>query len=362
MRPTHLLNLLSAILLSLLLASPVMAHHHDEPTSSLDALALEDDEDLDEDLDDEDLDDEDLDEDADDQQVYDDFKEDLRGESPSEELEAWKSYLEVYPSSEFRMEIEARMKSLEEAAFEDLQGEPDLDEETSAPDAKRAEMPIYEPMLIGMNPNTRRRFEAGLQWGFQDYINYDVAVEWAFRRNFSVFGGVRHEGRSIGGTLQAGVKYAFIKDVRTGLVLSGAFSIKAGYSSLDNLGFVIEPWIGLAWIASDKVQLQTSLAFDLRVDKLLHWVTWDAMVVFNPTRKLGIYIESKQKHSLHDVEGLDTQYLAFYQAGVGAKFRPNEKMEFGVGANIPYFWRIWKDYNYVGLHFDAVFFFGAPDK
>ena len=107
MRPTHLLTLLSAILPSLLLASPVMAHHHDEPKSGLDALALEDDEDLDdEDLED-DLD-EDLDEDADDQQVYDDFKEDLRGESPSEELEAWKSYLEVYLalSSGWRLKLE----------------------------------------------------------------------------------------------------------------------------------------------------------------------------------------------------------------------------------------------------------------
>ena len=330
------------------------------------AVAQEDDEldELDELDDEEGLEDEDeFDPDSDNSEVYADYKEELEGESPSEELEGWERYLEAYPSSQFRMEIEQRMKALEDAAFDELQGDDNLDDEPAPDvDAKRREMNVYEPMLIGMNPNTRRRFEVGLLWGYNDYINYDLAVEWAFKRNFSVFGGLRHEGRSFGGSLQAGVKYAFLKDIRTGIVLTGAFSVKAGYSSLDRLSFTIEPWIGFAWLASDKVQFQTSLAFDLRVDKLLHWVTWDAMVVFNPQPKVGIYIESKQRHSLHDVDGLDTQYLAFFQAGVGAKFRPNDKMEFGVGANIPYFWRIHKDYNYVGIHADAVFFFGAPKK
>lgn len=335
--------LLSVPLCGLLLLSPAWAQDGD-------------------DLDEEELDllEEEADPDADDAEIYSDYKEELRGESPSEEIDAWERYLEVYPDSSFGMEIQQRMKALEDAAFEELQDTDDSSASASDQvDAKRREMQVYEPMLTGMNPNTRRRFEVGLIWGYNDYINYELAVEWAFRRNLSIFGGVRHEGRSIGGTLQVGIKYAFLKDVRTGIVLSGAFSIKGGYSSLDRLGFTIEPWIGFAWLASDKIQVQTSLAFDLRVDKLLHWVTWDAMVVFNPKPKIGIYIESKQKHSFHDVDGLDTQYLAFFQAGVGAKFRPSEKMEFGVGVNIPYFWRIWKDYNYVGIHADAVFFFGG---
>ena len=346
----HLIALFSSLsLCSVLLAGSAIAQE-DEDTDLLDDL---------DDLEEED--EQETDSEADDPEIYADYKEELRGESPTEEFEAWERYLEVYPNSQFRMEIEQRMKSLEDAAFDELQEEDNLDEEPGTEvDAKRREMNIYEPMLISMNPNTRRRFEVGLLWGYNDYLNYDLSVEWAFKRNFSVFGGLRHEGRSFGGTLQAGVKYAFLKDVRTNIVLTGAFSVKAGYSSLDRLSFTIEPWIGFAWIASDKIQFQTSLAFDLRVDKLLHWVTWDAMVVFNPKPKVGIYIESKQRHSLHDVDGLDTQYLAFFQAGVGAKFRPNDKMEFGVGANIPYFWRIWKDYNYVGIHADAVFFFGAP--
>jgi len=349
----HLLALLiSLCFCGVLLASPAWA----DDDADLDDLE-EDDDLLEED---DDLLDEEIDPDADDADIYAEYKEELRGESPSEEIDAWGRYLEVYPGSTFRMEIEQRMAALEDAAFDELQAGDDLDSAAGTEvDAKRREMAVYEPMLIGMNPNTRRHFEFGLLWGYNDYINYDLTVEWAFRRNLSVFGGVRHEGRSIGGTLQAGVKYAFLKDVRTGIVLSGAFSIKAGYSSLDRLSFTLEPWIGVAWLISDKIQVQTSLAFDLRVDKLLHWVTWDAMVVFNPKPKIGIYIESKQKHSLHNVNGLDTQYLAFYQAGVGVKFRPNEKMEFGVGANIPYFWRIWKDYNYVGIHADAVFFFGG---
>jgi len=341
--------LIPAFLCGLLLASPAWA---------------DEDDDLEDDLLDEDLEDEDLDPEMDDEETYEAYKEELRGESPSEELEAWERYLEVYPKSLYRIQIEARMSALEDAAFEELQGDPATEEGTGTEvDAKRREMNVYEPTLTGMNPNTRRRFEFGLLWGYNDYLNYELSVEWAFRRQFSLFGGIRHEGRSFGGALQAGVKYAMIKDVRTGVVLTGAFSIKVGYSSLDRLSFTIEPWIGFAWLASDIVQVQTSLAIDFRPDRLLHWVTWDAMVVVKPNPKVGIYIESKQKHSLHDVDGLETQYLAFFQAGIGAKFHPTDKIELSVGANIPYFWRLWKDYNYVGIHADAVFFFGGtPDK
>ena len=313
--------------------------------------------------DDDEFDEEEQDESVDSESIYKSYKADLRGESPAEEIDAWYSYLEAYSSSLYRLDIERRIEALEEAAFEELlQDRAEEDIDAGMVDAKRAEMEVAEPPMIGMNPNTRRRFEFGLLWGYSDYINYELALEWALARKFSLFGGINHQGRSFGGTLQVGAKYALIKDVRTGIVLSGAFSVKLGYNSLDRLHFILEPWIGMAWIASDLFQLQTSLAFDARLDRLATWVYWDIMAVISPTKVFSIYVESKQKHSLQKPDSLDTQYLAFYQAGIGAKIRPTPLIEITVGANIPYFWRLWKDYDYVGIHADVAFYFANGPK
>ena len=320
------------------------------------ALAQEDDDDFEED-------DEDQADGQDSESIYKGYKAELRGESPAEEIDAWYNYLEAYPNSLYRLEIERRIEALEEAAFEELlQDRASEDSEQGPVDAKRAEMDVFEPPMLAMNPNTRRRLEFGLMWGYDDYINYELGVEWAVARQFSIFGGINHQGRSFGGAIQAGVKYALIKDVRTGLVLSGAFSFKLGYSSLDRLHFILEPWVGFAWLASDKFQLQTSLAFDLRVDRLNTWLLWDITAVVSPTPVFGIYVESKQKHSFYAHPELDTQYLAFFQAGVGAMIRPTPLIEITVGANVPYFWRLWKDYDYVGIHANVVFHFANGPK
>ncbi len=328
-----------------LLAAPVWAQDGDD---EFDDLEEEEDE---------------VEEGVDDRATYEGYKKDLTGESPSEEIDAWYRYLEAYPQSMFRLEIERRIEALEEAAFEELMKErADEDSGDGPVDAKRQEMEVAEPAFVGIGANPRRRFEFGVLWGFPDYINYELTFEWAFMRKFSLYGGVHHQGRSFGGTLHAGAKYALVKDVRTGVVLTGAFGLKLGYSSLDRLHFIIEPQVVFAWLPSDLFQLQTSLAFDLRLDRLNHWVYWDAMVVITPTDKFGIYIESRQKHQIKPVEGVGTQYLAFFQAGAGVKVRPTPLIELTVGANVPYFWRLWKDYRYVGVHGDVVFYFGSKPK
>jgi hypothetical protein len=338
--------LLALCALGLLLAGPALAQDDDD---------FEDDEVLDDDDDDDDPG-------IDDEQTYKTYKADLRGESPAEEIDAWYRYLDAYPNSLYRLEIERRMEALEEAAFEELLQERAETDDDARVDARRQEMAVAEPAMIGMNPNTRRRFEFNLLWGYNDYINYELGLEWALARKFSVFGGITHQGRGFGGALQVGAKYALVKDVRTGIVLSGAFSIRAGYSALDRLSFILEPYIGFAWLASDKFQLQTSLAFDIRVDRINTWLLWDIMAVINPTDAFGIYIESKQKHSLYFPEDLGTQYLAFFQAGIGAKIRPTPLIEITIGANVPYFYRMWKDYEYFGIHADMTFYFANMPK
>jgi hypothetical protein len=298
------------------------------------------------------------------ERIYTQYKEELHGEDPIEEADAWKSYLETYPRSLYRLEIEARVEALDEASFDELELPSSRSKESNSEtpdaagrDAKRAEMDLREPALLGMNANTRRKLDVGILWGFQDHFNYEIAFEWAFLRQLSVFGVIHHGGKGFGTGVQAGAKYALIKDIRTGIVLSGAFSINLGYSALDQLNFVVQPWLGFGWVASDLIQLQTSIAMDVRVDKLHTAVLWDMMLVISPIDRFGIYVQSKQKHSLLKPEGQPVRYLGFHQAGVGVKIRPTQFIEISLGANIPYGWKHWKDYRYIGAHAGLSFYF-----
>ena len=332
------------------------------------ALAQDDLDDLDdlEDLDDEETGDDadgegeadDPDEGIDDEATYADYKDELRGESAAEELDAWRRYLEVYPKSQFRLEIEKRMKALEEAAFREMeQDELDDEQPDSGVDAKEQEMFLREPSLIHMSANPRSHFKLHALWGFSDYLNYELAFEWAFKRKFSAFGGIRHVSRGLGAQVHVGAKYALVKDVRTGVIVTGAFSLAVGYNDFDRLNVGIEPWVGFAWIASEKFQIQTSIVPYVRLDRPRLLLGWDVQAVISPIPALGIYVESKQKHSFTSGDGIGTKYLGFHTAGVGAKIFPQPNFELTVGVNVPYAWNIWKDYRYFGVHAGVAIYF-----
>ncbi len=341
------------LLLSLLLCLPSIA------------LAQEDDED--ELLDEEE--EEDFDPDVDDRELYESFKAELAGDPASEEIDSWNRYLEAYPKSQFRLEIERRIAALEDTAHAELLEEEAREAQRAKErkDAKRSDLYVPEPALMGVNPNPQRRLDAQMLWGFDNVINYDINFEWAFLRKLSAWGGLRHVGAGggdLGLTVQLGAKYALIKDVRTGIVLSGYLAVQPGYSQADNFLFTVTPGVGFAFAKTERFQLTTTLQMDLQLTAFRTVVWWDIQAVINPNKVLGIYIESKQKHGLFTTSlSSTTEYLAFYQAGVGVKIRPNETIELTVGANIPYFWRVWKDYKYVGIHGGVVFNLpGKPKK
>ena len=344
------------LLLSLLLCLPAAALAQDED----DEL---DDEDLGGELDEEEY----IDPDVDDREIYDGFKEELQGESAAEEMDAWDRYLEAYPKSQFRLEIERRIDALRDTAHSELlQDEArEAAREAERRDAKSEELYIPEPSLMGVNPNPKRRVDAQLLWGFNNVINYDFNFEWAFLRKFSAWGGIRHVGAGggdLGMHVQIGAKYALVKDVRTGVVLTGYFAIQPGFSEADNFLFTLQPGVGFALAKSRAVTFSTTLQMDLQLTAFRTVVWWDVQAVFNPSKVVGIYLESKQKHGLFTASGAPdkVEYLAFFQAGAGLKIRPNEVMELTIGVNVPYFWRLWKDYAYAGVHGGVVF--NLPSK
>ncbi len=341
-----------AVLLTALPAS--LAHAQDDDDDDVDDLGELDDLD---DLDEADAEEQDDDGGVDDEGIYTDYKDELRGDSAAEELDAWRRYLDVYPRSVYRMEIEKRIDALKEAAFREIE-EDDLDSDQTSPvDAKEQEMFLREPALIQMSANPRRHAKLHALWGFSDYLNYELSFEWAFMRKFSAFAELRHQGRGLGTQLQIGAKYALVKDVRTGVILTGAISLAVGYNDFDRLNLGVEPWVGFAWIASEKFQVQTSIAPYVRLDRPRLILSWDVQAVVSPIPVLGIYVESKQRHSFTSGDGIGTKYLGFHTAGVGVKIFPQPNFELTIGANVPYAWNIWKDYRYFGIHAGLAFYF-----
>ena len=304
---------------------------------------------------------EEFDDEVDDEEIYNEYREGLRGEGPTEEIDAWLNYLEVYSKSLYRLEIERRIEALEEASYQETLEERLAEEESTKVDAKDEELLFYSPTLLSLSPNTRRHVEVGVLWGFADRLNYELNVEWNFHRQFSVFGGLRHVGRDLGAGVVVGAKGAFLKDTRLGLLMSGMFNIEAGGSPKTGPFFVIQPTYGFGFRPNDFFQIQTTLGLRLRVDNLHHQVLWNIQAAISPNEFVAIYFESLQKHSFYSPETGDDQYFGFHQAGVGVKIRPIAPIELSVGANIPYALRLWRDYRYVGIHVNfTVYLPGLP--
>jgi hypothetical protein len=305
---------------------------------------------------------EEIDEEVDTEEIYKEYTAELRGEGPSEEIDAWNRYLEVYTKSLYRLEIDKRVKALEEAAYQETLEERLAEEESNKVDAQDEEIRFLAPTLLSLSPNTRRHIEIGVLWGFSDRFNYEATFEWNFHRQVSVWGSFRHVDRDLGGSLQVGGKGAFIKDTRTGLLMSGMFHIEAGASPKSGFFFAIQPTYGFGFKPNKFFQIQTTLGFRVRVDNGHHQALWNIQAAVSPTDVVSIYFESLQKHSFYSPPTGDARYFGFHQAGVGVKIRPVDAVEISVGANIPYALRLWRDYRYAGVHVNfSVYLPGQPN-
>lgn len=300
-------------------------------------------------------------EEQDDEEIYKEYREDRRGESPDEEADAWQRYLETYPNSAYRMEIERRLKALQEAAYAELKAERQKGAQKKE-DAKAQEFDVREFGLLTANPNPRKRFSAAFLWGYPSTLHYNLTFEWAFLRNLSAWASVRNNWKGFGGHVQIGAKYAVVKDKRVGVILTPMFSIEVGGGQLEGGAFRIEPGLGFSFVPNKTFQLNTALSFQLRVPNPHTALIWDIAAVIFPTDVFGIYVESKQKHSLYQGPLAKSRYFGFHQAGVGVKIVPAPIVEITVGANIPYLSRVWVDYRYIGAHAGLTFNLGKTAR
>lgn len=297
--------------------------------------------------------------------IYRLFKEEVAGLPELEEIDAWYGYLDEYPETMYRTEIIRRIKALESGALDEA--EDDAPEwESEAEDgrgAKYEEMPFLEPFNF-LSLNTRSKVHLQIAYGYASMFNYDFGVEYALRRNFSIFGHARHWGHGIGFTADLGAKYAVVKDVRTGGLFVVGAHLKAGADPGLKIG--VDPFIGLGVCPLDKpVSLQFEVGFDMRFTP---W-HWDAHAGLNLSIKasdgVAIFFEGTGHNYVRKVLRYDVpageecgdeagdehcivEYFGFYEAAAGVKFFPRENIEVTVAARAPFFYRKWQHYHPAG--------------
>lgn len=306
-------------------------------------------------------------EDTDSLKIYRAFKEELDGLPIEEELDAWYRYLDTYPSTPYKSEISRRIKELEGALLDEAEAEaPEWVDVAGGGErgAKYEEMGFVEPFLFLTN-NTRKKVHLQIAYGYQSTFNYNFGLEWAFFRNFSVFGHIRHFGHGLGIAVVAGPKVAIVKDTRTGGLMTAGLAIKGGADP--GALFGVDPFwgVGIAKLGVP-VSLQFQLGFDMRFTPW-HWDLHAGLnLAFKPTTAFHIFLESTGHNTIRKMlvydapsgeecgdegaqdEHCTTEYFGFYEAAAGVKIFPRENVEITIAARAPYFYRKWQHYSPVG--------------
>jgi hypothetical protein len=305
--------------------------------------------------------------DVDNLKIYRAFKEELTGLSPEEELDAWYRYIDHYPNTPYGSEIKRRIKELESAMLDEAEADAPSWEEDGGPGGRGAryeEMGFIEPFLFLTN-NPRKKVHLQIAYGYQSTFNYDFGLEWAFARNFSVFGHIRHFGHGLGIALVAGPKVALIKDTRTGGLMVAGLAVKGGADP--GALFGVDPFfgIGLAKLGVP-VTLQFQVGLDMRFTPW-HWDLHAGLHLgFKPSDRFNIFLETTGRNTLRRMltydapsgeqcgdegaqdEHCTTEYFGFYEASVGVKFYPKETIEITIALRAPYFYRKWQHYSPLG--------------
>ncbi len=304
--------------------------------------------------------------DVDNLQIYRSFKEELRGLPIEEELDAWYRYLGKYENSPYTKEIERRIEELETQMMDEAEEDAPsyISQDESGRGARYEEMAFVEPIGFLTN-NTRKKVHLGLAYGYDSTFNYGFGLEWAFKRNFSVFGHAMHQGYGIGIVANVGAKYAIVKDTRTGGLLVVGAALKVGADPAMRIG--VDPFIG---IGVNKQGSPVTFQFQVGYDARFTPWSWDlhfgANLGLRASDKVTIYIEGTGHNTIRKMLAWDapageecgdegsgddhctTEYFGFYQGAAGVKIFPKENIEVSVGLQAPFFYRKWQHYHPLG--------------
>jgi hypothetical protein len=263
--------------------------------------------------------------------------------APDEEGMAWEQYLQTYPSSVFRAQIEDRIGELSEAMFA-------ADRQSGPVDAGKKELNFSSAMLMeSLDP--RSKIRAGFEWGFPNWINLIVDYERQLQRNLSVHGGLQH--RLAGWNLEGGARYALIKSTRTNMIVTAIGDV---HLNLDPIAPGFRPMLGVGKRFELKgdayVDVQAQGGSDLMLFPGAFSPRWLAgtNVTVSPSEKVKVFMETTTV--MKDVGWEEGGTFRFNQIAFGMRFQAGKKTIVGTGAVVPYSANYWR-YHYGSVMADV---------
>lgn len=275
---------------------------------------------------------------SDTERVYRRYVAELSELAPDEELAGWEEYLSKYPDSAYKARIETRMEELQDQLYSGS-----IREEESAVDAMRQEMSFSQPMLLE-NINPRTRLQAAFEFGLPTYINLSLDYEHQFTRKFSFHAGARR--RYSGYNVEAGVRWALAKSVRTGTLVT--FIGDLHFNTIPAYpGFRPQLALGKK-IGKMDLLLQggADLAYRPELSTIQPTIVGGAHAMYRLNDALGAFLETStyMKPVAEQLPAFDGGLFRFNVITFGFKFYPSKKgnQEVNAAANVPYMQEWWQ--------------------
>lgn len=261
---------------------------------------------------------------------------DVSGMAADEEGMAWEQYLQTYPNSVFRKQVEDRIDELSESMFA-------ADRPKNAVDEGQRELNFSQAMLMeAVDP--RSRIRAGFEWGYINWINLMIDYEHQLQRNMSVHGGLQH--RYSGWSLEGGVRYALVKSTRTNLIVTAIGDV---HLNLDPIAPGLRPLLAVgkrfALTGDAYVDVQAQAGPDLMIypGMFSPRVLAGLNTTISPSDKVKIFIETTSV--MKDLGWSEGESFRFNQIAFGMRFQGKGKSVIGTGASVPYSANYWR-YHY----------------
>lgn len=264
------------------------------------------------------------------------------GMDVDDEMQVWEQYLQTFPNSAFRKQIEARLTVLEDELYRAAR--PGGGDEPKV-DAQDQQMAFSQALLLeSINP--RQRIHVLLEWGLPDWANLAAGYEHPIGKKFSVLGQFRR--RFTGPSLEAGVRWALVKSQRTQTLVTVLFDVHMNLAPAF-IGFRPQLAVGKAFgpleiQAQGGIDLSPRSEIDIRGIGGLH-------LSYRAADAVGLFAETSLL--IKNKSGAAGPFR-FNQIAFGMRFYPLRKAkkpdntEINIGAAIPYSSAYWR------YHFGAV--------
>jgi len=263
--------------------------------------------------------------------------------APDDAIQQWQAYLEQFPKSLYRRDIEERIDRL----FDELYAVgtprgPDDEDGGDDVDAMRQEIEFSQGLLLD-NINPRSRLQGGFAFGAPIYIDAVLDYEHGFSRRVSLHGGLRTRYGVFG--VEFGPRFALVKSTRAQTLVTLSIDARVNGNPLYP---TFRPILGIGKkFGSVQVQIQGGAELDIRDvggTELQARYTGGAQVQWAANDRVAVFAETLLLFKPQPRDGaFEGGLFSFNVASVGLTFYPQisstdpdaRDLEVKVGGSLP---------------------------